>query len=99
MATNGFKTVALAASGRAVFGPLTGRLDVALIGGLGGGVASLQASYEDTPNPATAAHWVTLNGAETLAVGKVYSVDMDRCTGFCVNLATATAPTLSVVFS
>jgi hypothetical protein len=101
MARTSYNSITIPATGgRAVYlfnGP--GRVDIALIGSLGGGAASIQVSYEDTPNPATDAHWQTLNGATALATETVYPIEVTRCSALCVRLSTTTGASLVAVFA
>lgn len=103
MAATWYSKVTLAASGRAVYTGARGyqrnlSLDVGLTGSLGGGVASIQISYEDAPDPAIAAHWLTLSGAENLATEKVYPVSINGGSAVAVLLTGATAPALTAYF-
>ena len=72
--------------------------DVALKGTLGGGTLSLQVSFEETPVLATDAHWITINGANALAVDRVYSVEVLKYKAIAVCLAGATTPSLTAIW-
>ena len=93
ISANGRTVVASASAMR-----FDGILEVAVLTGgtLGGGVLSVQASYEDAPNTGTAAHWVTVAGLETLEVGKLYRIRVGAET-IALNLTGATSPSLSIV--
>lgn len=100
MPITGFRTTTLAATGRSVCpNPNPNETDVGLSGGLGGGVASLQVSYQDAPDPLVATDWLTLSGADSLATNMVHPVRMNDVTALCVNLTGATAPTLTIIWS
>jgi hypothetical protein len=99
-----YPAVVLGANGRAVFNGSRNtdggvNLDIILIGSLGGGAASIQASYHVTPNGATDAEWQTLAGATGLLTDTVYSISVRGRPSVCVRLTGASAPALTVLFS
>lgn len=97
------RSYTISASGRTVIADQStmrfdGVVEVAIVAGgsLGGGTLSAQCSYEDAPNTATAAHWLTVAGLETLEVGKTYRLQVGAET-IALNLAGATSPSLTIV--